>query len=65
MDTIKAAVDLVNVCIQSATLIVAGRGEIGDMMEEMSKGDFSDVHIVCMHIHWYVTFLRLQTCNLY
>lgn len=39
VDAIKAAIDLVNVCIQHAAFL-AGRGEIGDMIEEMGKGNY-------------------------
>lgn len=38
MDAIKAAIDVVNVCIQHAAFL-AGRGEISDMIEDMAKGN--------------------------
>lgn len=36
-DAIKAAIDVVDVCIQHAAFL-AGRGEISDIIEEIGKG---------------------------
>lgn len=36
-DAIKAAIDIVDVCIQHAAFL-AGRGDVNDTIEEMAKG---------------------------
>lgn len=37
IEAIKAAIDMVNVCIQHAAYL-AGRGDVNEMIEEMGKG---------------------------
>ena len=51
-EAMKAAIDLVNVCIQHAAFI-AGRGDVNDMIEEMEKG---------WYIHTFNTYIQ-QYCN--
>ena len=61
---IKAAIDLVDVCIQHAAFL-AGRGEVEDMIDEIAKSKWECCGLlcVCVVVVWVVLCEGLNTCS--
>ena len=52
-DAIRAAIDLVSVCIQHAAFL-AGQGEIDDIIQDIQKGKMIHVHMLYVRTCIYV-----------